>query len=233
MTWVYNGDDGEPLWSQNMMTNEGGFNDHKSLGLSLKPRVAEAKGELLLAALGGTGLTVTGAGLYKFLSSKSDFKDWRVRAAILVGGVTGYSVGYWFAVHSIGNDSPEILAFLRNKENLNKIKRLIFVSMAQSGQLKYSTAEYTEDELKVINSECNPTDRIACLSALSEARLEIALKKLKLYEDTIRRLSSDDYIIKAEDFLVFFILAPRETTKKERRKRGGFMCARQNLVSWD
>ncbi|MNC60847.1 hypothetical protein D3C75_1107540 [compost metagenome] len=119
MVLTYWNENGKPLWSQDLISTEttkGSFSDIRTLELSITPRVAEAKSQLLIGILGGTGLSLTGAGIYDFMKSSKEYNDWRIRVAILIGGATGYSVGYWFATHAMNNDSPELLGFLANKK---------------------------------------------------------------------------------------------------------------------
>ncbi|WP_370602017.1 hypothetical protein [Pseudomonas nitroreducens] len=204
---TYRDENGAPLWSQNLIDNKGGFSDVHALELSLTPRVAEAKSELLIAFLGG-GLSLTGAGVYKFLASNSSFQDWRIKAAIFVGGATGYSVGYWIAVHTVDNDSPEVLDFLTKKENQNLVKRLVFVSMVKNlGLSGEDDSKSLVTSSKKMTFECGSKSRVDCYS--ESPKFQEIIKKTagrqELIQQAVERLSSDDYIIEGRDFLGFFI----------------------------
>jgi hypothetical protein len=200
----FRGKASQPYWTYDLNQNSARFAATKTLLTSMRPKSLSAQSETLLGFVGGgTVLAVSAKDVaYSIMKGKHE-GDWRNTVATVVGGATGFALGYKLGFSSIDFDSPEVLARLRDKKSVETIKKLVFASMMAKRQLVIPV-----EEQKVATVECTPAmSRVACVLANAGVLDQLEKENLRksLLAAASQKLSTDEGVLDGYEFLAFFI----------------------------
>jgi hypothetical protein len=200
----FRGKASQPYWTYDLNQNSARFAATKTLLTSMRPKSLSAQSETLLGFVGGgTVLAVSAKDVaYSIMKGKHE-GDWRNTLATVVGGATGFALGYKLGFSSIDFDSPEVLARLRDKKSVETIKKLVFASMMAKQQLVIP--ESNSPKFAIV---CGPTiSKVACVLSnanLSDEQQRAQLRK-SLFTSANEKMSADDGVLEGYEFMAFFI----------------------------
>jgi hypothetical protein len=198
----------QPYWALDLAANRPTFSSAQTMLDSMNGKSLSAESNLLLTFVSGGAATTTAATVYKQVIEFKKKGDWKTFAAMVVGGVSGYLVGYYAAIKLAKPTDKEILQALRKTEMIEKVKKYVFLSLFHARGFNF---DQTADEARFNRASCadvaDPMKWTECYVDAMTKSGEVGRQKYRqaLIRDAQEALSNDAKNLKGPEFLVFVL----------------------------